>query len=214
MIFNMHCWPSFPTNNSTSSSILSADSDNTNTLNHHSCSSTSSHDQIPVPQRRRRLEDPVITHASNYYVINPRQTSPSSQTLSHPLPHRIRQKSKAKDIYCDLYNLLERPPPVKPRKKYTLNDSNSCRSHRSIVCKSIHTIIKDINERKRHQQQTCYYNEKKHQKNKLSSKQQYDQLEEKKCIYQRHVLSKGFLRRVVQNYFCMPMTVTNGEFLN
>jgi len=211
----MHCRPSCPTNNSTCSSFLSAHSDNTNTLNLHTSSFTSSHDQIPVPQRRRRLEDPVITHASNYYAINPRQTSPSSQTLPLPLSRRIRQKSKDKSIYCDLYNLLERPPPVKPRKKHTSNDSSSCRSRRSIVYKNIHTKIKDINERKRHQQQqSCYYNEEKYQKDKLLSKQQYDQLQDKKCIYQRHVLTKGFLRRVVRNYFCMPMTVTNGEFLN
>jgi hypothetical protein len=220
----MHCrLLSCPTNNdSIQSSFFSTHSDYTHTLNHRICSSSVYHDQLPAPRRRRRLEDPVITPASNYYVINPRQTShspsPSSQTPSLSLLRRLHHKSEDKNIYCDLFNLLERPPPIKQRKKYISNDSDSCHGHRSIVYKNIHTKTKDINERKRHQKRSSYYKEKTHQKEKLSSVQQYDQLEEKtknnKCIYQQHLSSKGFFRRVVNNYFCMPMTVTNREFSN
>lgn len=191
----MHCRLSFPTNNSTCSSFLFSHSNYTNTLNHRTCSPSSNHDQKPVPRRRRRLEDPVTTHASNYYVTSPNQTTVSLQTLPIPSPCRIHQKIEDKNIYCDLFNLLERPSPIKQRKKPTSNDSNSCRNHRSIVYKNIHAKIQDTNERKRHHsQQPLSYKENKH--------------------HQRHLSSKGFFRRVARNYFCMPMTVTNGEFSN
>jgi hypothetical protein len=230
MIINMHCRLSYPTNDSTCSSFLFVHSDHTNTLKPRPCSPSSYHDQkplTPLPRhRRRRLEDPVITYASNYYVINPRQTSCSPSPTS-PLPsfRRIRQQSADKNIYCDLFNLLERPPPVKQRKKYISNDPNSYRGHRPIAYKNIHAKMNNINERKRHyqqqqqqQQQPSHYKEKKHPKEKLSSIQQYDQLKDKsinnKCIYQRRLSSKGFFRRVVRNYFCVPVTINNGEFSN
>jgi hypothetical protein len=189
----MHCRPSCPTNNS---SFLFSHSDCTNTLNHCTCSCSSCHNQIPIPRRRRRLEEPVIIHASNYYVTNhPRQKSPSLETPPLLSPRRIRQKSVDKNIYCDLFNLLERPPPVKSTKKYTSNDSKSSRGHQSII----RAKIKDTIERKRHQ------------------KQQYEQLEEEEdenCIYPKRLSTKGFFRRIVRNYFCMPMTIIHREFLN
>ncbi len=203
----MQCRLTCPTNNSICSSFLFTHFDYTNTLNHCTHSPSPYHDQkptSPVPRRRRRrLEDPVVTHASNDYVSYPRPTSHSpSLAVSPPpppLPRRSRQKSEEKHIYCDLFNLLERPPPIKQRKIYTTNDSKLCRGHRSIVYKNIHAKIKDSNERKRHhhhEQQTLVHQEKKYQQEKLSSV---------------HLSSKGFFRRVVRNYFCMPMTVTNGE---
>lgn len=196
MIFNMHCRPSSPTNHFPCSSFLFSHS---NISKHGICSPLSYPDQIPPPavRRRRRLEDPIITYASNYYVTNPRQTSHS------PSSTQIQQKSGNKNIYCDLFNLLERPQPVQQKKKNIFKDSKSFRNHRSIVYKNLHAKIKDINERKRHQQQQ--------QKKNLS----YDQFDEnRQSIHQRHSSNKGFFRRVVGNYFCMPMTVAYREFSN
>ena len=227
----MHCRTSYPTNNSTysSSSFLFVHSDYTNTLNPYICSSSSPyHDQIlPLPppppppptrrrRRRRRLEDPVITYASNYYVTYSRQTShsppPSPQSSPLPSHNQIYPQSSNKDIYCDLFNLLECPPPVKQRRKYTLSDYNLRCRHRSTDYKN--TYAKVNNEQKH--QQPSYYNENNHQEDKLpATTQQYNRLQEKtkpnNSIYQRNSSSKGFFRRVACNYFCMPMTVTNGE---
>jgi hypothetical protein len=139
MIFNMHCRLSSPTNDFSYSSFIFPHSDYTNISKHDICSHHP--DQISTLRHRRRLEDPVISYASNYYVTNPRQTSHS------PLPTSI--SSKDKNIYCDLFNLLERPPLVQQK------NSKSCRSQKS--------------------------------------RQQHS----------------GFFRRVVRNYFCMPMTVAN-----
>jgi hypothetical protein len=219
MIFNMHCRPSCPTNDSTCSfSFLFVHPDYTNTINHHICPSSSYHDQIspPAPRRRRRLEDPIITYASNYYATYPRQTSHSPSPQSPPLraPRQIYQQFDKKNIYCDLFNLLERPPPVKQRRKHTLNDYNPCRRYRSIDYKNAHGKLNDINDQKR-PQPSSYYKDKQPQDNKLSPIQR---LQEKSktnnCIYQRHSINKGFFRRVARNYFCMPMTTNNGEFSN
>ena len=193
MIFDMHCRLTYPTHDSTCSSFLFA----------HSNCPLSYDDQIPsiatLPRRLRRLEDPVINYASNYYVINPRQTSHS------PSPLPPLSSSEERHIYCDLFNLLDSspPPPIKQRKKNISNNSNSSRQHRSIVYKNVHTKIKDINERKRYHHQ---------------QKQQTDQLQEKtknnKPIYQQQLSSGGFFRRVVRNYFCVPMTLHNEKFPN
>ena len=218
----MHCRPSCPTNDSTCSfSFLFLHPDYTNTINHHTCPSSSYHDQIPppAPRRRRRLEDPIITYASNYYATYPQQTSRSSTptpqlSQSPPIPtsRQIYEQSEDKNIYCDLFNLLDRPPPVKQRRKYTLNDYNPCRRLRSIDYKNAHAKLKDISNPK-----LSYFKEKRHQNDKLSSiHQPYERLQDKSknnnCSYQRHPLNKGFFRRVARSYFCMPMTVTNGEF--
>ncbi len=226
MTSNMHCRTSYPTNDSTySSSFLFVHSDYTNTLNQYNSPSSSYHDQIPPRRRRRRrrrLEDPVITYASNYYVTYSRQTShspppppsPSPQSPSFPSHHPIYQQSSSKDIYCDLFNLLECPPPVKQRRKYILSDYNLRCRHRSIDYKNSYTKVNKTNEQKS-RQQPSYLNEKNHPEDKLSVTQEYDRLQEKSktnnCIYQRHSSSKGFFRRVACNYFCMPMTVTNDE---
>lgn len=198
----MHCRLSYPTNNSTCSSFLFSQPKYPDTLKHRTCSPSSYHDQKPVLKHRRRLEDPIINHASNYYVTHPDQTSSSTlQTCSISSSHRHDRKIEDKNIYCDLFNLLERPLPIKQNKKNSLNDSNSCRNHhqhqhRAIVYKNIHAKIQDNNERKRYypQQPLCDKESKHH--------------------HQRHLPSKGFFRRVVRNYFCMPMTVTNREFTN
>jgi hypothetical protein len=122
MIFNMHCRLSSSTNEFPCSSFIlpqrSIHSDRITTVRH----------------RRRRLEDPILTYASNYYVTNPRQTSHS--------PSLTPIRTKDKNIYCDLFNLLERPSSSQPKNG--------------------------------------------------KSRQ-----------------SKGFFRRVVRNYFCMPMTIAN-----
>jgi hypothetical protein len=214
MVSNMHCRSFYSINDSIcSSSFIFTHLNQVNSLNHRTSSPSSYHDQIPLPapRRRRRLEDPVLTSASNYYTTYPRQASQS--------PHRIYQPSEHNGVICDLFNLLERPPPpVKQRKKYTSNGSNSARRHRSIDYKNAHAKLKDRNnERKHHhQQQPSYYHEKTQQDNKLSSIQQYDRLQEKEkitnCIYQRQSSNKGFLRRVARQYFCMPMTNNNSEF--
>ncbi|CAF3452243.1 unnamed protein product [Rotaria sp. Silwood1] len=230
MISNMHCRPFCPTNDSTCSSFHFTHPDYTNTINHHTCSSLSCHDQVPLPpstpRRRRRLEDLVITYASNYYATYPCQTSSlSKQAPPLPAPRRIYQRSEDNGIYCDLFNLLERsspsPPPVKQRRKYTLNDHQPRRRHPSIAYKNAHAKMKDVNERKRHHYQgkpSSSSKEKKSQESELSSTKKYDRLQENvktnNGIYQQHSSSKGFFRRVARNYFCMPMTVANAEFSN
>ncbi|CAF3434582.1 unnamed protein product [Rotaria socialis] len=232
MIFNMHCRLSCPTNDSTCSSFLFNHPDYTSTINHHTCSPLPNHDQIPpptVPRRRQRLEDLIITYSSNYYATYPCQASPlssdSSESPSLWSPRRIHQQPEDNGVYCDLFNLLERPlpspSPAKQRKKYMLNDHHSRLRHPSVAYKSAHTKMKDIHERKRHhyqEQQSSYDKQKKHEDDELSVILQYDRLKENaknnNCVYQQHSRSKRFFRRVARNYFCMPMTVANGEFSN
>ncbi|CAF1355258.1 unnamed protein product [Adineta steineri] len=235
----MYCRTFYPNTNSSYSSFLFTRSDYNNTLNHHTCSSSPSyHDQISSPtittqhRRRRRLEDPIITYASNYYATYPQQTlhspppSPQTTTTTIPSNRRIYQESHDKDTYCDLYNLLECPSSVKQRKKYILSDNNLRYHHRSIDYKDSHVKVSNISERKHHtkqqqqqqqqeQQQPSCFNDKKCQNNKLSLKEQYHKSQEKiknnDRICQRHSPSKGFFRRVACNYFCMPITDTNGD---
>jgi len=223
MISNMHCRPLYPNNDSTcSSSFLFNHPKYTDTLNAPTRSTSSYNDQKPpppAPRHRRRLDDPVLTYASNYYVTYPRQTSHSPLELS-PLPslRQIYPQSESNGIYCDLFNLLECPPPIKQRKKYLSNEySPHRRRHRSVDYARAHAKMKDSNQRKRHYQQPSYYKENKHhQLDKLSSIQQYDQIQDKakntNNIYQRHLPSQGFFRRVARHYFCMPMTVNDDDF--
>ena len=102
------------------------------------------HDQFsPVFQQRRRLEDPVRTYASNYYVTNPQLPSPSSIYSSQSSSH---QRSNEKNIYCDLYNLLERPSMIQEKKKRFFNYSKRTSSPKIILDR---VKIKDMNKQQR-----------------------------------------------------------------
>jgi len=203
------------------------------------------HDQVPpllsspppssppppvTPRRRRRLEDPITTYASNYYATLPRQMHhlSSQQTPSQPPPppplpppRRVYQQPDRNNVYCDLFNLLERPSPPSPptlkqRRKYNPNDFSPRRHQRSIDIENAHVKVKNTDDRKRRHQQSCYYKEKKRQDDKLSSTEQYDRSPEEtekiNNIYQRRSPNKGFFRRVVRNYFCMPSTFANNGY--
>ncbi|CAF2321930.1 unnamed protein product [Rotaria sp. Silwood2] len=232
----MHCRPFCGTYNSTSSSSflsvrLGSITNATNQIN--TSLSYYHYDQRPpaaVARRRRRLEDPIATFASNYYITYPRQMSKSPSrrsTLLSSKPSSLspsRQKSKQsnrKNIYCDLFNLLERPSSptsslIKQRKKHKSNDHNSCRYHRSIDLNNSHTKVKSTNDRKRHHQRYTYYKEKKCQDDKLSPIEQHDRsLEKTKKInhtYQPRLSNRGFFRRLVCNYFCFTSPVANNGY--
>jgi hypothetical protein len=185
-----------------------------------------------TPRRRRRLEDPIITYASNYYATLPHQMSQglSQQTLPSPPPpppppqpplpppRRIYQQLDH-NVYCDLFNLLECPsPPVsKQRRKQHVNNFSPRRHHLKLDFYNVNTKSKNTNDRKsHHHQQSCYYKEKKRQDDKLSSTEQYDRSADKikqmNDVYQRRSPNKGFFRRVVRNYFCMPSTFANNGY--
>lgn len=184
----MHCRSSYPTNNIPQcSSFLFVHTNNnqyhnqiTNTRRHHH------------HHRRRRLEDPIITYASNYYATYSHQTlhSPPPSPISPPKSsslltgRRFNQKSTHKDGYCDLYNLLEHPPSVKPKKKDLLNDGYLHCCHPSMDSQQTDITMKKSNKR-----------------NNRSTK----------INCQRHLLSKGFFRRIANNYFCTLKTDTDGE---
>lgn len=178
-------------------------------------------DQIPAsPRRRRRLEDPIITYASNYYGTLPGQMSqgslPSpisqpSQPPPLPPPRQIYRQSERNGAYCDLYNLLEFPTPTtssvpKQRRKHPSTDLNSRRSRR----------LSNSNERKRRYQQTSSCKDKKRPDDKHSSTEHYNYSCEKSKklneIYQQRSSNKGFFRRVVRNYFCMPAALSNNGY--
>jgi hypothetical protein len=179
-------------------------------------------------RRRRRLEDPIITYASNYYATLPHQMSqglsqqllpPSAPPPPLPPPRRFYQQSDRNNgVYCDLFNLLEHPsqPETKQRRKHRCNDLSPRRHHRPVDFDNVHTKSKTIHERKRHHQQSSYYKEKKRQDDKLSSTEQYDRSADKtkqmNDVYQRRSPNKGFFRRVVRNYFCMPSTFANNGY--
>jgi len=185
-----------------------------------------------TPRRRRRLEDPITTYASNYYATLPRQMPQLSpqQPLPQPPPppplpppRRIYQQSDRNSVYCDLFNLLERPSPPPPppitkrRRKYNSNDFSPRHHQRPTDIENVHTKVKNTNNNRKHyHQQFCYYKEKKRQDDKLSSTEQYDRSAEetKKMndIYQRRSTNKGFFRRVVRNYFCMPSMLASSEY--
>jgi hypothetical protein len=230
----MHCRPYCGNNISIcSSSFLFARPDYITTSNYqtYTPSPYHYHDQTPppiIPRRRRRLEDPITTYASNYYATFPQvQLPPSPHAPPPPLPppRRICQQSDRNDVYCDLFNLLERPSPpsppiLKPRRKYNCNDFSSGRQHHPTEFEDVHTKLKNTNEQKHHHHhhyhQSCYYKEKKRQDDRLSSTEQYDRSPEKtkkmNDRYQRRSLNKGFFRRVVRNYFCIPSTIANNGY--
>lgn len=182
---------------------------------------------ISTSKRRRRLEDPITTYASNYYSTLPNQISqgsPSQPPPPPPLPppRQIYQQSDRNGAHCDLFNLLERPvspssPVTKQRRKQHSNDLSQCRNHRPTDFDNVHTKLpKNTNERKLHHQQSYYYKEKKRQDDKLSSTEKYDRSLEKtkkmNDIYHRRSPNKGFFRRVVRNYFCMPTMLANNGY--
>lgn len=138
-------------------------------------SSFSYHEQF---QQRRRLEDPVLTYASNYYVTNPHQISHSPSSLCSSLPS-FDQEIHRKNIYCDLCNLLERSSPIQSKKKHFFNYSK-----RTIVYEDDQINIKD------RQQKSSPCKDKYH--------------------HQRSSNREVF-RRVLRNYFCLPMTIFNGK---
>ena len=64
--------------------------------------------------QRRRLDDPILSYASNDYATFP------------PL---INERNHDSTRYCDLFNLLERPPVVK-HSRPTEDSSSMRRYHR------------------------------------------------------------------------------------
>lgn len=173
-----------------------------------------------IPGRRRRLEDPIIMHASNYYATLPHQmsqsitqSSPSPPTPPPlPSPRRIYQQSNRKDEYCDLFNLLDRPPsPIRSRRKHVNSHANSRRHHRPIDIKNVQIKqVKDANDRKsNHHRQLSSCQTKEHSNDILLSKDKTKQTNE---ICQRRTTNKGFFRRVMHNYFCMPSPSSNNGY--
>ncbi|CAF3638969.1 unnamed protein product [Rotaria sordida] len=229
MSTDMHCRSSYGIN----TSFLSARPGSITSSNNITYVSSPYHhyDQTSPPpaeaRRRRRLEDPITTYASNYYVTFPRQMSqsPSQQASLLPLQYSSLSSSRQqyhqsnhKNIYCDLFNLLERPSSptpslIKQRKKYRSNDYSPCRHHCLMDLKNSHTKVKCTNDRKRRHKRYTYNKENKCQDDKLSSIEQYDLPSEKakkiNDIYQRRSSKRGFFRRLVYNYFCLTSTLAN-----
>ena len=163
---------------------------------------------ILTPRRRRRLEDPIVSHASNYYASYPHGTTTAAVTsITHPssIPstHHFEKEIDRKVLYCDLYNLLEIPESsattttttttntIKSRRRTNYNEGNTIRRHHQ-------------NERKR----STYHKEKKHS----------DEIKEKSMktneIYSRRSspTTKGFFRRVMRQYFCLPASMANNGY--
>ena len=184
------------------------------------------HDQVPsaistTPRRRRRLEDPITTYASNYYATLPGQMSQGSQPAPAPQvqpplpappplppPRQTYRQSDRNGAYCDLYNLLDFPAPAtssvtKQRRRHHSNEFNSRRAHR----------LASSNERKRRCPAHSSCKDKKRPDEKFSSPDPYNYPSEKSKkmneIYQQRSSNKGFFRRVVRNYFCMPSALSN-----
>lgn len=174
MIVNMHCRLTSPQSDPyLHSSFLYP---HTN-----SSSSCSYHDQF---QRRRRLEDPVVKYASNYYVTHPGPIVVHS-SLSTVYSSSDRQ-SQEKNIYCDLYNLLERPSPVQSKRKQ---------------------IFFNYSKRTSSQQMILYRNDREKNKRRVrlfsTRKDKHDQ--------QTRSSNRERFQRVLRNYFCMPMMIFNGS---
>lgn len=151
MIINMHCRPISPPDYILTSSFLFPHSNSTLKC------------QESFPNTLRRLQDPVLTYASNYYVTNPHQIISHSPSVDQDI-HR-------KNIYCDLCNLLERSTPIPTKKKPFFNYSK----------------------------QTIVY------ENQGQSADHKD-----KTRRSRSNNTRGF-RRILRNYFCLPMTIFNGK---
>lgn len=254
----MHCRPCYGTSMSIyPSSFLTMDSNYNLNSNYHNYIPSSyhyHHDQaapLPAPillpsttsspRRRRRLQDPITNYASNYYATLPRQMSrePTQQSSSTPLRSQIpplppsrrntQQANNNKDLYCDLFNLLEHssspspPPPQltsrsRQRRNHNSTDRSSSRHHHYHPedFENVHSKSKNTNDRRRFNQRTHYTKERKRHDDKLSSTEQYGQLAEKtkktNDIYQRRSSNKGFFRRIVCNYFCVPSTLANNGY--
>lgn len=220
----MHCRPCFGTNITICLTSFPVGRPNYAPTSYHQ------HDQIPsavlsTPRRRRRLEDPITTYASNYYATLPGQMSQRSQptSLSQAQPslppppssssssRHIYRQSERTGAYCDLYNLLEYPSPptasvTKSRRRHHSNDMNSRRAHR----------LTNSTERKRRYPPTSSCKDKKRQDDKFSPPDHYNYPTEKNKklneIYQQRSSNKGFFRRVVRNYFCMPSALSNHDY--
>ena len=167
MILNMHCRPISPPDPFLTSSFLFPHSNSTPKFKSN-LSSFSYHEQF---QRRRRLEDPVLTYASNYYVINPHQISHSPSSLCSSQPS-FDQEINRKNIYCDLCNLLERSSPIQSKKKHYFK--------RTIV----------------------YENDQDREQESSSHKDKY---------HQQRSSNREIFRRVLRNYFCLPLTIFHGK---
>lgn len=189
------------------------------------------------PRRRRRLQDPITTYASNYYATLPRQmsreptqqsSSPTLRSQIPPLPPSRRnvQQSNHKGLYCDLYNLLEHssspspPPPstssrIRHRRKHNSPERSPTRHPRyhNEEFEKVHSKSKNTNDHRRFNQRSHYSKERKRHDDKLSPTEQYGQLTKKtNDIYQRRSSNKGFFRRIVCNYFCVPSTLANNGY--
>ena len=216
----MHCRPCFGTNITICVTSFPVGRSNYVPASYHH------HDQTPsatltTPRRRRRLEDPITMYASNYYATLPgpipqgSQPTPASSHAQPPRPppslpssHQIYRQSDRNGAYCDLYNLLEFPSPAttsvtKQGKRHHSNEFNSHRAHRRI----------NSTERKRRYPPTSSCKDKKCSDDKVPSSDPYNcssgKSKKMNEIYQQRSSNKGFFRRVVRNYFCMPSALAN-----
>lgn len=204
MIISMHCQPSYSRDFSSccpSSYFLLSPACSTPLFSSYSHPNGTA--SILTPRRRRRLEDPIVTYASNYYATYPSGMAAASVTPSAPSARPIEREIERKVLYCDLYNLLELPEttsshPLKARRRTHFNEANPARRHHR---------LKDLeNERKR----SIYHREKKHA----------DEIKEKALknneIYARRpaapAAAKGFFRRVMKQYFCLPASMANNGY--
>ena len=160
------------------------------------------HDQTPLsnsPRRRRRLDDPIVTYASNYYVSYP----PPLTTLALSLPRPIYQPLNCPGPYCDLFNLLElpesSPTPGKSKRRHAarLTDADN-----------IHGRMKTFNDRKRAHHSSFYHKDKKRPEEKITGKE----TDRNRQQMHRRSPPKGFFRRIVRTYFCMPPAFTNNGY--
>ena len=200
MIISMHCQPSYSRDFSTCTSAYFLLSPVCSSPLFSSCSHPNGTATISTPRRRRRLDDPIVTYASNYYATYPSGMATPSVPPSVPSARPIDKEFDRPVLYCDLYNLLELPettsnkPPPPPRRRTHFNESNSVRRHHH----------HHQTERKR----SIYHKEKKHA----------DEMKEKTLktneLYARRPVpaaAKGFFRRVMRQYFCLPASMaTNG----
>lgn len=216
MIISMHCQPicSRDFSSCTSSYLLVHPSCSSEVFSSYSHRYGNRISSFLTPRRRRRLEDPIVNYASNYYSTYP-NGSMTNVSSSNSLTHRpIESQTDRKLLYCDLFNLLELPesspsaapvPPttmttthsLKTRRRTHFNDVNNVRRH--------HHRLKDVeNERKRSI----------HHKEKKSS----DDIKEKSLktneIYSRRSSAnhKGFFRRVMRQYFCVSASMANNGY--
>ena len=166
------------------------------------------HDQLPAsttPRRRRRLDDPILTYASNYYVSYP--PPPSSSPLSLSVPRPVYQPSECPSLYCDLFNLLEHPETApalgKPKQRRHARPPDAA--------DSVHGRMRTFNDRKRayhHPHPSHYHKDKKRSEEKSSGK---DSDRSRQQMHRRSP-PRGFFRRIVRTYFCMPPALTNNGY--